>query len=464
MRTALSTHDAPGQSAAECLSTALRASWARQGGTRSVALACSGGRDSLLLAVLLQALLPGRLRLLHVDHGLQADSGQWAQGLVRWAQARSLPVRVLPVQVTPGANLEQAARQARHAALQAALQPGEVLAMAHHQQDQAETVLMRLRSGAGTRGLAAMREWEPRRTGVWFWRPWLDQPRQRITAAAQALGLDWVDDPANQDPRFDRVWLRHTIWPVLEARWPAMQAGLAQTALWMQDAEQVFAEVLDQWRPRVQRVDGALSLQALQGASPALQRLILRDWLQGGASLPPPRTLIQGLQQWVQQPLRADAQPRMQWQAPAGPVEVRRHRGHLYRLPLPLRLPKPQYWTLGERGRIEAGVGVLVYQRCAGPPEAASLQVQLRSPIPGERVHVQGRVGHWPLKKWLQQQDIPPWQRGQVLLLQRADPAAAGPVLAILAPSGLHWTVQGAALLQDWQWHWQFLTDQQHRE
>ena len=86
-----------------------------------------------------------------------------------------------------------------------------------------------------------------------------------------------------------------------------MQAGLAQTALWMQDAEQVFAEVLDLWRPRVQRVDGALSLQALQGVSPALQRLILRDWLQGGASLPPPRTLIQGLQQWVQQPLRADA-------------------------------------------------------------------------------------------------------------------------------------------------------------
>src|SRR5690606_16347607 len=103
------------------------------------------------------------------------------------------------------------------------LAAGEILALAHHRDDQVETLLLKLLRGAGAEGLGAMRPWRALAAG-WLWRPFLDLPRTALADYAQAAGLTWVDDPSNTDQRMDRNYLRHRVLPLLRERWPRSDA------------------------------------------------------------------------------------------------------------------------------------------------------------------------------------------------------------------------------------------------
>lgn len=179
-------------------------------------LAFSGGLDSTVLLHLLHAHgLP--LEVVHVHHGLQAQADAWAAHCQRVCEGLGVPLQVLRVQVRPaGEGPEAAARAARYQALGALLRPGEVLVTAHHRDDQAETLLLRLLRGSGVRGLAAMPELAPFAAGQ-LWRPLLGLGREQITAWAVAQGLDGLHDPHNQDPRFARSRLRQQVMPLLRA-------------------------------------------------------------------------------------------------------------------------------------------------------------------------------------------------------------------------------------------------------
>ncbi|MEH6668642.1 MAG: tRNA lysidine(34) synthetase TilS, partial [Psychrobacter sp.] len=160
---------------------------------RRLWLACSGGRDSLALAALcVQLYRQGRLpclpQLLHVDHGLQADSSAWAAHVADWAEAQKIPCYILRAQVN--GHDEQAARQARYEVMRAHINQGDVLLLGHHADDQAETVLMRLIQGAGVNGLSGMQPWRVQTQGSQrniLWRPWLTIRRATISAYAKRL-------------------------------------------------------------------------------------------------------------------------------------------------------------------------------------------------------------------------------------------------------------------------------------
>src|SRR5690606_24536585 len=129
---------------------------------------------------------------------------------------------------------------ARHAAFADALADGGIIGLAHHQDDQAETFLLRALRGSGPEGLAAMRPW--RRCGAgWMWRPLLDQPRARLEAWARARGLAWIEDPANADPAHDRTFLRATLMPLFRQRWPAAGSAFARSASLSADAADLLA-------------------------------------------------------------------------------------------------------------------------------------------------------------------------------------------------------------------------------
>jgi tRNA(Ile)-lysidine synthase len=148
-----------------------------------VAVAFSGGLDStVLLHVLAQGLAPARrLRVLHVDHGLHPESARWAETCAATCATLGLGFQALRVQVVDrGEGLEAAARAARHAGLMQMQRPGELIALAHHQDDQAETVMLRLLRASGT-GLAGMRPLRRFGSG-WLWRPLLAQPKVALQA------------------------------------------------------------------------------------------------------------------------------------------------------------------------------------------------------------------------------------------------------------------------------------------
>jgi tRNA(Ile)-lysidine synthase len=275
-----------------------------------VAVAVSGGADSVMLAVHAAAVtldLGIPLHLLHVHHGLFEQADDWADAVCRLGDALQVPVHVLRVQVAAGdgKGVEAAARQARYAALaQAADGLGLChILLAHHRDDQAETVLLRLLRGAGPAGLAAM---SPRaeRDGVVYLRPWLDIPRAviREAAAAYATGHGWmpVQDPSNSDERYTRAALRNLLVPALDARWPGWQAIVARHARLAEEAAQILDEVASDDLAGLEpsALGDSFSLAPWRQLSPARQAQVLRYWLaRQGARMPTEARLAELLKQ-----------------------------------------------------------------------------------------------------------------------------------------------------------------------
>lgn len=233
------------------------------------AVAFSGGMDSSVLLHALAQLPPARargLRAIHVDHGLHAGSAGWAAHCRGFCAALDVPLQSVCVQVEHGAGtgLEDAARRARHAALAGELRSGEILVLAQHRGDQAETVLLKLLRGAGPEGLGAMRSLREYGKG-YLWRPLLDLPRTVLRDYAQENALRWIDDPSNAQTHLSRNFLRHEIFPHLIQRWPQAEAALAHSAAWQRAA----ADYID--------AQSAAALGNLRGAEPA--SLDWRGWL-----------------------------------------------------------------------------------------------------------------------------------------------------------------------------------------
>ena len=243
---------------------AVRASVAGLAPGDLVLAACSGGPDSLALAAALAFVAPRaglRAGAVTVDHGLQDGSADRA--LTVAAALRDLgldPVRVATVTVGGDGGPEAAARDARYAALSAAAAEAGAAAvlLGHTLDDQAETVLLGLARGSGSRSLAGM----PRRRGL-FIRPLLGVRRAVTAAACEALGLPAWSDPHNADRRFTRVRVRLDALPALEAALgPGVAEALARTADQLRDD----AEVLDEIAASAGPLLSAASLAELPGA------------------------------------------------------------------------------------------------------------------------------------------------------------------------------------------------------
>jgi tRNA(Ile)-lysidine synthase len=196
----------------------------------AVLVACSGGPDSTAMLDALTRLGPPRgwrLSVAHIDHGLREGSSSEADVVATLAEARGLPFRAIRVAVEAGGSLQDHARDARHAALrsEAARVGASMIALGHTADDQAETVLMRLLTGASPTGLPAMAE---RERGLA--RPILRVWRDATEAYCAALGIEPLIDPSNADPRFLRSRVRHEVIPALEAVFPGARRRLVVLA------------------------------------------------------------------------------------------------------------------------------------------------------------------------------------------------------------------------------------------
>ena len=264
-----------------------------------LAVALSGGADSAMLAVHAAAVahdLGIGLSLLHVHHGLQDAADEWGRQVHALGALLGLPVQEARVQVeqAAGKGIEAAARDARYAALArlAQAEGATHVLLAHHRNDQAETVLLRLLRGTGLLGMAAMSP-VSQRDGIAYVRPWLAQDRATILLAAdavrQACGWQPVQDPTNADPRYTRAAVRELLAPVLDKRWPGWRAIVARHATHMAEAAQILDEVAREDFARLDPgPDGAsFSLKAWRELSPPRQSQVLRFWLQqNGARMP----------------------------------------------------------------------------------------------------------------------------------------------------------------------------------
>ena len=328
---------------AEALLSSL-AEYGEQLHGRRVWLACSGGRDSLALAALCvqlyqQGKLPFLPQLLHVNHGLQADSGAWAAHVADWAKVQKIPCRILPAQVN--GHDEQAARQARYDVMRAQLNQDDVLLLAHHADDQAETVLMRLIQGAGVNGLSGMQPWRIQtrnRHRIALWRPWLTVKRANISAYAQLIKLPYIDDPTNEAGDNVRSGLRRDIMPILATYNPNVIDNIARSAQLLSDAQLIInAQAVEDLQQievaplQLQYAQRVLNIDKLQTLPSYRQRQLLHHWLGQDEPLPPAKQLVDDVLRLSQRDDN-DHQTVLFWQGRKQSYTVRRYRQQLYRL------------------------------------------------------------------------------------------------------------------------------------
>ncbi|WP_243795465.1 tRNA lysidine(34) synthetase TilS [Saccharopolyspora gloriosae] len=248
---------------------------ARQG---PLAVACSGGADSLALAAATAHVARKQdLRVCArvVDHGLQDDSGAVAaRAAEQLGELGFADVEVLPVRVSGPGGPEAAARRARYAALDEARPAGAAVLLGHTLDDQAETVLLGLGRGSGARSIAGMRPWDQ----PWA-RPLLGVSRETTVRACAEFGLRPWQDPHNGESRFTRVRLRTEVLPLLEHVLQGGVAGaLARTARQLREDADALDAVAGTVRSQVER--GAdLDAAALATHPPAIRRRVLRGWL-----------------------------------------------------------------------------------------------------------------------------------------------------------------------------------------
>jgi len=386
-------------------------------------VAYSGGRDSHVLLHAMAGLrgrYPAELRAVHTDHALHPEASAWGEHCRRVCAELGVSLELLRLNLCrrSGESLEALARNARYRAFSGVLGPGDLLLTAHHQDDQAETLMLQLLRGSGPSGLAAMpslAELTPGRLG----RPLLGFSRDQLAVYARQEGLAWIEDPSNGESGFDRNFLRHEVFPVLLRRWPRLSKTLARSARHCAEAQSLIDQ-LARSDLRAARDDrpGVLSLATLRELPPSRCRALLRHWFrEQGFQVPDTARMGRILGEVLS--AAGDRMPRVHWEG----AEVRRYRGGLYLLrPLPPHDPGLRLdWDGISPLRLPAALGVLGTRPSRGGGidaelwRPSALQVGFRRG--GERCRPAGRKHTRSLKTLLQEHGVVPWMRDRIPLV-----------------------------------------------
>jgi tRNA(Ile)-lysidine synthase len=392
----------------------------------SILIGLSGGVDSVALLHVLHTLAVRfcwKLSAVHVHHGISPHADAWAAFCADLCTTHHIPLHIEKVDITPlrAQGIEAAARQLRHAAF--ASQPCDVVALAHHADDQAETLLLQLLRGAGVRGASSMPiisavPFISERTGLpRLIRPLLRFSRQEILDYAAAHELQWIEDESNADDNYPRNFLRHRVLPLLGEKFPAYRDTLARSAQHFAEASGLLDELAQ--LDAAPAIEGeTLAVAALQALSPPRAKNLLRYFLHGcGAPIPQTVQLDDMLLQLCH--ARQDALVCIAYSG----WQVRRYHGRIYALRaldefdsnllLPwhgeAELPWP---ALNARLQFKpsqaVGISVVKLQR-------APVTIRLRQG--GETLRPHPNATTRTVKNLLQEHHVPPWQRERLPLL-----------------------------------------------
>jgi tRNA(Ile)-lysidine synthase len=399
-------------------------------------VAFSGGLDSTVLLHLFaahQASFGFKLEAMHVHHGLSPNADDWASFCQKTCAALNIPIKVVKVDVATdtGIGTEAAARHARYQALSQS--DAQLIVLAHHQDDQAETLLIQMLRGAGVKGLAAMPvlDWERR-----LFRPLLEVSREELLQYAMKHQLAWIEDESNQDQRYDRNYLRHALMPVIERRFKSVKKVLARTAGHMAET----AALLDDLAAMDAACSGLseremkqrLPLPCLQKVSLARARNLLRWWLAlNQLDMPSTVRLEEMLHQLLS--ARADAMIGVKINAD---TQLRRYQNDVYIESRHNLLPISLSWTGQSDLRLPDG-SELAFERCLGTGLAIERlgidKLRIASREGGERFRPDINRPTRTLKHLLQEANIPPWERAKLPLVYWQDELAFVPGIGIAA-------------------------------
>jgi tRNA(Ile)-lysidine synthase len=390
--------------------------------SKKVLIAYSGGLDShvLLHALAKLSVSAGfQIRALYIDHGLQDVAKRWSHHCLAVCHDLDIQCDVVALNLTipQGESLEAVARTARYYAFAQHLKQDEVLLTAHHQDDQAETVLIQLFRGAGINGLAAMPAISGFARGQHA-RPLLDQSRHDLLDYAQQHNLTFIEDPSNQEQRYDRNFLRHSIIPQLKKRWQSIDKVLMRVTQHQAEAKHLLAEYLQQDMPLLKgQCNGTLSVEKLKQLSSARCNAIIRYFLEQKGFLAPSEKKLQHIVSDVlySQP---SATPCVHWKG----VEVRRYQDDLYAI-APLAKHNAQQiiaWKIDQPlhlPQLNKTLEIDQLKEIQHLLRRDDQTVAVRFRQGGETLYQAHRKRTKRLKKIFQEMQIPTWERDRIPLI-----------------------------------------------
>lgn len=390
-------------------------------------VAYSGGCDSHALLhslVALRSQIPNEIKAIHINHGLSPLANEWEEHCRKVCEKLEVPYTAIKVDASSkrsgnnNKSPEEAARNARYKEWKKLVDKDEVILLAHHQDDQAETVFLQLLRGSGVKGLAAMPAQQNFSEGL-LCRPMLGFLRKEIQAYASEQSLNWIDDPSNFDTDFDRNFLRQDVIPLLESRWPSLKKTLSRTATHNAEADHLLTELAEQDWLNVKN-NNQIQISTLLELDKKRQRNVIRFWLSSISKVTLPDT--NHLQRILDEVLTAaeDASPEVIWRG----GEVRRFQGLLYAQDKN-RVPENDFeliWENLEKPLAITSTGInLTASASVGKglsqSKLKSANISLRFRRGGESCRPVGRGQTHQLKKLFQEWQVPPWLRGSVPLI-----------------------------------------------
>ena len=432
--------------------------------TTKIYIACSGGRDSMALLFACQQLqLP--IHVIHINHKLQKISDDWQQLVeaychkhhidydsvcIDWQsqQVYAAGSTISPEQQASTQQVnEQQARTARYRAIIQIAGENAIVTLAHHANDQVETLLMNLCQGTGLAGLTGMTAFGAQDefgTPIWLWRPLLGVTRDEISDFVAAHHLPHVDDPTNFGVTNQRAFLRNQILPLLDERFHKVVQNITRTQQNLTEAQRIVEEqyqqdlALCQWSNGWTSHQQCLHIPNLKLLSQARRFNLLHHWVKGSQKFAASRQLVVKIEQLLQA-AQTDQQAILQWQG----IEIRKYRDTLYRLDADY--VKAIHGKSDNRvlANLAADVGLSV-----GLSVELSLELALasRAVLPNESFQLLSQPFHQSFKKLCQRFDIPSWERqfAKVVILddnnEKAHTASQTPPrFALLLPNISVW-------------------------
>jgi tRNA(Ile)-lysidine synthase len=408
-----------------------------------LAVAFSGGLDStVLLHATIKAHGKKNVYAFHVHHGIQKEADQWQAHCKAVAKKFGCHFDTQNVKLNKPSNIESQARNLRYEALTQMCQAHKIqdLLLAHHLDDQAETVLIQLMRGAGLPGLSAMPQVKSKEL-IHLWRPFLNMRRKDLEIYAKEHQLTWIEDPSNQDESYRRNAIRKTILPTLEKFQEGAIENLSRSAKHLSEAQELLNQLADIDLGLMEAKEGLskTNLIRLYKTSQARATNALRRWLSKNGLAYPSEERLTAWWSELQQ-TRPDSE--LQWDHDQ--QVIRLWRGHLTITQDSSNSEVMGEWTFKKLPTNSKKPGI-AKDRFEKAKQKGLINTMAREG--GEKFKVDAKRPRRSLKNLYQEAAIPPWQRDAPLLY-------IGEELVAVAGIGISadWlTTDGPRISPEWQ-------------
>jgi len=355
---------------------------------KKIVVALSGGIDSVVLLHYLNNHYPNQVRVIHCNHHISDHSNEWQDFSKKLCEKLNLDIDILDLDIPQSNNLEEAARVKRYESLKASINIDEVICTAHHQNDQAETLLIQLLRGSGSRGLSAMPKLKNFGEGL-LYRPFIDIEKSEIRGYAIENHLDWVEDNSNNDEKFTRNFLRHNILPQLEKLYPHVHKNIARASKHQSELSKISDDlaILDIESLGLLK-NNRLQSNLLKKMDEYRLKNVLRFHLNQLNFRSPSEKVLEQIIQLIS--AKEDSIPVVSWSH----YELRRYQDELYFLDL---------------HQSEERESCPFYEEFSSHPK---FSIGYRED--GLRVKFSGKEHSQSLKKVLQEKQIPTWERDKL--------------------------------------------------